>query len=123
MERIKTTVRISGRDYIITGVGSEEHIKRVAVYVDRKMEELLFTTRLPQPMVAVLTAVNIADDLLKAQDENTRLRKELLKYKMSSDRLAADQVIKETIEGTAEASAEAEDATSLTEDAPPSDGQ
>ena len=81
MEKTKTTVRIGGRDYTITGTEPEEHIKRVAVYVDRKMEELLFATRLPQPMVAVLTAMNIADDLIKAQDENTRLRKELLAAK------------------------------------------
>lgn len=79
MERIKTTVRIGGRDYTISGTDSEEHIKRVAVYVDRRMEELVYATRLPQPMVAVLTAMNIADDLMKAQDENTRLRKQLMK--------------------------------------------
>ena len=29
-------------------------------------------------MVAVLAALNIADELLKAHDENTRLRRELL---------------------------------------------
>ena len=84
MEKTKTTVRIGGRDYTLTGTDPEEHIKRVAVYVDRKMEELLFATRLPQPMVAVLTAMNIADDLIKAQDENTRLRKELLAAKAAA---------------------------------------
>ncbi|MDR0928244.1 MAG: cell division protein ZapA [Oscillospiraceae bacterium] len=78
MEKIKTTVRIGGRDYTMVGVDSEEHIRRVAIYVDRRMEELSLATRLPQPMAAVLTAMNIADDLIKAQDENTRLRKELL---------------------------------------------
>lgn len=78
MQKTKTTVRICGRDYTISGSDSEEHIKRIGVYVDRKMEELLFATRMPQQMVAVLTAVNIASDLMKAQDENTRLRKELM---------------------------------------------
>lgn len=77
-EKTKTVVRIGGRDYTMVGVESQEHMKRLAVYVDRKMEELTMTTRLPQPMVAVLTAMNIADELLKAQDENTRLRRELL---------------------------------------------
>jgi len=89
MDRIKTTVRIGGRDYTLTGVESEEHMKRVAVYVDRKMEELTLSTRLPQPMIAVLTAMNIADDLIKAQDENTRLRKELLEAKGPSSKKAA----------------------------------
>ncbi len=78
MDKIKTTVKIAGKDYTLVGTESEEHIRRVAVYVDRKMEELALTSRMPQNMVAVLTAMNIADDLLKAQDENTRLRKEIM---------------------------------------------
>ena len=78
VEKIKTTVKIAGKEYTMVGTESEEHIRRVAVYVDRKMEELALTTRMPQNMVAVLTAMNIADDLLKAQDENTRLRKEIM---------------------------------------------
>lgn len=86
--KTKTTVRICGREYTITGADSEEHIKRVAVFVDRRMEELLFATRLPQPMVAVLTAMNIADELMKAQDENTRIRKELLALQKDADRKA-----------------------------------
>ncbi len=86
--KTKTVVRIGGRDYTMVGVESEEHIKRIAVYVDRKMEELMYATRLPQPMVAVLTAMNIADDLVKAQDENTRLRKELLEAKMAAGKKA-----------------------------------
>lgn len=95
MNKTKTTVQIGGRDYTITGEGSEDHIKRVAVYVDRKMEELRFATRLPQPMVAVLTAMNIADDLIKAQDENSRLRKELLAAKAPAGKKAAKKVAEE----------------------------
>jgi cell division protein ZapA len=89
MDKIKTTVRIGGREYTMVGVDSEEHIRRVAIYVDRRMEELSLATRLPQPMVAVLTAMNIADDLIKAQDENTRLRKELLQGLQASSEKAA----------------------------------
>lgn len=83
--RTKTVVRIGGRDYTMVGAGTEEHMKRLAVYVDRKMDELMKATRLPQPMVAVLTAMNIADDLLRAQDENTRLRREILSARMPPD--------------------------------------
>lgn len=78
MEKIKTTVRIAGRDYTMVGSDTPEHMHRVAVYVDRKMEELSVASKMPPNMVAVLTAMNIADDLLKSQDENTRLRKELM---------------------------------------------
>lgn len=78
MAKIKTTVRVAGREYTLVGEESEEHIRRVAIYVDRKMEELTLASRLNAQTVAVLTAMNIADDLLKAQDENTHLRKELM---------------------------------------------
>lgn len=78
MQKTRTVVRIGGRDYTIVGEDPPEHIKRVSLFVDRKMEELIYATRLSQPMVAVLTAMNIANDLLKAQDENTRLRRELM---------------------------------------------
>ncbi|MDR3050983.1 MAG: cell division protein ZapA [Oscillospiraceae bacterium] len=78
MEKIKTTVRIGGRDYTMVGNDSEEHMHRVAVFVDRRMEEVALATHMPTNMVSVLTAMNVADELLKAQDENTRLRKELL---------------------------------------------
>ena len=34
-------------------------------------------TRLPTNMVAVLVSLNMADDLMKSHDENSRLRREL----------------------------------------------
>lgn len=92
MAKIKTTVRVAGRDLTFVGEASEEqHIRRVAIYVDRKLTELSLASRLDAQTVAVMTAMNIADDLLKAQDENTSLRKELLalREKMEDMRSAA----------------------------------
>jgi len=77
----KTVVSIAGREYTIVGSQSEDHIRRVAILVDRKIAELMHAGRMPQPMATVLTAVNLADELIHAQDENTRLRKELLELK------------------------------------------
>ena len=91
MAKIKTTVRVAGREYTLVGEGSEEHIRRVAIYVDRKMEELTLASRLNAQTVAVLTAMNIADDLLKAQDENTRLRKELLEMQERMESLRSEK--------------------------------
>ena len=48
---------------------------------------MMCTYRLSQPMAAVLTAMNLADELLQAQDENTRLRRELLEM---SEKLKKD---------------------------------
>ncbi len=77
MEKIRTTVRIAGRDYTLTSSDSEAYVRRVAAYVDRKIGELGMAARLPATDLAVLTAVTLADDLIKSHDEITRLRAEL----------------------------------------------
>ena len=77
MDKIRTTVKIAGREYALTSYDSAEYVQRVAQLVDRRLTEMSLSTRLSANQVAVLTAVKIADDMLKAQDEVTRLRREL----------------------------------------------
>ncbi len=77
MEKQKTTVRVAGREYTLVSSDQPEYIARVASYVDRKISETAFAARLPVEKAAVLTAINIADELMKSHDENTRLRREL----------------------------------------------
>jgi len=77
MDKIRTTVRIAGKYYAMTSYDSEAHVQRVAHYVDRKMTELSLATRLPSAQLAVLTALNVTDDMLKSRDENNRLRREI----------------------------------------------
>jgi len=77
MEKIRTTVKIAGREYALSSYDSVEYVQRVASLVDRRLSEMSMSTRLSANQVAVLTAVKIADDMLKAQDEVTRLRREL----------------------------------------------
>lgn len=89
MERTRTIVRIAGKDYPITGYDPEDYVRRVAIYVDRKIQEIGLATRLSVQDSAVLTAVNLADDLMKAQDENTRLRRELDETRRALEELRA----------------------------------
>ncbi len=77
MEKIRTTVRIAGRDYTIASTDSAEYVNRVAAWVDQRMEELAVATKLPTAQLAVLTAVNAADDMMKSRDEIRRLKAEL----------------------------------------------
>ncbi len=90
MEKIRTTVHIAGKDYVMTSYDPEEYVKRVASYVDRKMTELSLATRLPAEKLAVLTALNVADDMLKAHDENNRLKREL---GLARQQLAANEAL------------------------------
>ena len=77
MQKIRTTVRIAGKDYTIASTDSEEYVTRVAAWVDRRMSELEAATHLPTAQLAVLTAVNAADDMMKSRDEIRRLEAEL----------------------------------------------
>ena len=77
MQKIRTTVRIAGREYTIASTDSEEYVGRVAAWVDRRMAELGAATHLPAAQLAVLTAVNAADDMMKSRDEIRRLEAEL----------------------------------------------
>lgn len=97
MEKIRTTVRIAGKDYTMSGYDKEEYVRRVAILVDRKIQELGITTRLPAQDVCVLTAVTFADEMLKAQDDNRRLRQELEEARAAQTRL--EEALKNTQAG------------------------
>jgi cell division protein ZapA len=63
-----TTVEILGREYRIRGVADEAYIREVAGYVDAKMREISRAGTPPGPdRVAILAAMNIADELLQAR--------------------------------------------------------
>ena len=78
MEKQKTTVRVAGREYTLVSSDSLEYIGRVAAYVDRKISEAALAAHLPVDKAAVLVSLNIADELMRAHDENSRLRRELM---------------------------------------------
>ena len=71
------TVLVAGRNYTLTSSDSPEYVKRVAAYVDRKISETNAGTNLPSAQVAVLTCFQLADELMKAQDENRTLRRQM----------------------------------------------
>lgn len=89
MEKIRTTVRIAGHDYTLTSYDSEEHVQRVAKYVDRMINELNLATRLPSGQIAVLAAMSIADDMVKARDEVAKLKKEVAELNQKLDAAAS----------------------------------
>ena len=85
MNKETTTVRVAGKEYTLTSSDGAEHLERVAAYVDRCITETMYAARMTRENVAVLTAMNIADELMKAQDENSRLRRELNALREAKD--------------------------------------
>jgi len=84
MAENKATVRIYGQDYTITGEKSQAYIERIAQHVDETMSAISGEIgAAPAASLAVLTAVNIADEMfsIKAKQgdfdgEKERLRVE-----------------------------------------------
>ncbi|MFZ5973923.1 MAG: cell division protein ZapA [Bacillota bacterium] len=82
MAKNKTIVNIGHHEYTLMGEESTEYIHRVAIFVDRRMKEIMASAvSVSDTMLAMLTAINIADEHLKLQDEAERIRSELTKAK------------------------------------------
>ena len=77
MEKQKITVTVAGKPYTLVSSDPPEHVKRVAAYVDRTLSETSAVTNLPSSQAAVLTCFRMAEELLKAQDENRILLQRL----------------------------------------------
>ena len=83
MEKNKTVVTVHGRDYTVVGTETPEYMQRVASYVDRRMTELSFSGYLSEDRLMALTALNLADELLKSKDEVNAMRKELTQMRQA----------------------------------------
>jgi len=73
-ETQKLNVEIFGERHVVRGEGSVEYIQGLAHEVDKKMR--LISQRLPLlslQQVAVLAALNLADDLAKLREEQETL--------------------------------------------------
>lgn len=64
------TVKINGVEYNLKGEEQEEYLHKVAGYVDKKVKNILDNnTKLSTSSAAILSAVNIVDDMFKKQRE------------------------------------------------------
>jgi len=67
-----TTVEILGREYRIRSAADASYIQEVAKYVDAKLREVSQGTTLPaSDRLAVLAAMNIADELFQLRRAST----------------------------------------------------
>jgi len=70
MERNRVVVSIFGKEYSLVADVDPEYIKKAAQYLDSKMREV--STSFPnitEARVAVLAALNIADELFKLRND------------------------------------------------------
>ncbi|MGI6453159.1 MAG: cell division protein ZapA [Syntrophomonadaceae bacterium] len=74
----KVTVDIFGEQYVVKGEEKTEYIQMLASYVDRRMKMVQQRNpNLSHVKIAVLTALNLADELNKLQEDFDEIVKEL----------------------------------------------
>lgn len=82
-------IKVFGQTYTVKSDAEEGHIQEVARYVNDKMNEVLKKTRSVSTLnVAILTALNLADDLLKEKEYRTAILREIeVKSKDLADKI------------------------------------
>lgn len=75
MENNKVKIRIYGQEYTIVGERSQDEIIKAAQYVDERMQFIGRNSNLGSTTsLAVLSAVNIADEIFSIKEELEKLR-------------------------------------------------
>ena len=77
MDRQTINVLVAGKNYTLTSSDPPDYVRRVAAFVDRRLSETAAATNLSSGQGAVLTCFQLADELMKAQDENRMLRRRM----------------------------------------------
>ena len=71
-------IKVFNQTYTVRTDAGEDHIQEIARYVNGKMEEVLKKTKSVSTLnVAILTALNIADDLLKERLQREALLRQI----------------------------------------------
>jgi cell division protein ZapA len=78
MEKISVKVNILGSEYALKSDADPRYIKEIAEFVDQKMRKLSDGTNIKSQLkIAVLTAVNIGDELFRLKTKYEKLIKEI----------------------------------------------
>ncbi|MHB1126461.1 MAG: cell division protein ZapA [Bacillota bacterium] len=66
----RATVSIFGQEYVVKGTEPMDYLEKISAYVDKKMRQISRKApNLAPTKVAVLAALNIADEYKKLQDD------------------------------------------------------
>lgn len=85
----KVEVNIYGKDYTVVGEQSSELIARMAAHVDEKMREMgEAVPSAPLSAVAVLSAMNIAEELFVMQEKSREMNRTTEQHEADTQRYA-----------------------------------
>ena len=84
-------VNIFGAEYVLKATENEDEIKQIAAYVDQKMNEIGKTQAVGSNMkIAILAALNIAEELFQTQKYQERLIDQINHESMKLNRSLQD---------------------------------
>jgi len=85
------TIKINGIEYCLRGEEKEEYLRTVEKYVDKKIKNIIENNeKLSTADAAILTALNVADDMFKTGYENDELVDKLEIYKKQQNDLKGE---------------------------------
>ena len=76
----RVVISICGEEYALIANESATYMQKVGAYVNDKLTEVLDGAKVGRTDAAVLTAINIADELFKEQDAADQLRSQIKDY-------------------------------------------
>ncbi len=76
----RVTMTICGAEYTLVAEENAAYMEKVGAMVDKEMQSLMNGAHMSRDNAAVLAAVNLADQLCKAQDGSENLRKQVKTY-------------------------------------------
>jgi len=80
MDARKMSVKVAGRTYALSTTEPSEQVERMVELVNRGISEVrALSTGTDRETAAVAAALSMANTLIKAQEDNTRLRRQLAK--------------------------------------------
>lgn len=88
MEKRTVKIQIGGIDYSLKSGEEPDYVKKIAQYVDEKIQRLSsYTNVKSQTKIAVLVALNIADEFFQLKKQHESVIKQLQSVELRSKEL------------------------------------
>ena len=86
----RVVMKICGEEFTFLADESADYVQKVGAFVGKRMQETLNTAKVGRTQAAILTAVNIADELFKIRETDEQLRGQIKGYLEESTRAKAE---------------------------------
>jgi cell division protein ZapA len=86
----RITVDVGGSKYNIISDDPPEHINEIAEYFDKKLKEILESSRLPTLTAAILAGITVTDEYFKSKNSVESLVNQIKEYVSETTRMRSE---------------------------------